>query len=78
MTNRRAIFGARDRAGSRVSFASDAAPPGEWTRDGDRYVATTTDPVRLVAELAAWGGEVRGLEVRPPSLEDVYLGLVNA
>ena len=72
-----ATLGARDRAGSRVSFVAEAVPPGEWQRDGARYVTTTDDPLGVVAALRDWGGEVRELEVRPKSLEDVYLELVS-
>jgi ABC-2 type transport system ATP-binding protein len=51
-------------------------------RDNGRdVVVTTSEPTRLLAELTAAalaeGREVEGLEVRRPSLEDVYLGLVD-
>jgi ABC-2 type transport system ATP-binding protein len=38
----------------------------------------TTEPGRFVAELVAREGEVAELEVIRPSLEDIYLGLVEA
>jgi ABC-2 type transport system ATP-binding protein len=44
--------------------------------EGDRTVATA-EPTRLVAELAArFGGEVPGLSVARPTLEDVYLRMI--
>jgi ABC-2 type transport system ATP-binding protein len=51
-------------------------------RDNGRdVVVTTSEPTRLLAGLTAAalaeGREVEGLEVRRPSLEDVYLGLVD-
>jgi ABC-2 type transport system ATP-binding protein len=40
---------------------------------------STDTPTRLVTELAGrFGGEVPGLQVVRPSLEDVYLGLIGA
>jgi ABC-2 type transport system ATP-binding protein len=49
-----------------------------WTgRDGPRAVPTA-EPTRLVAELAAqFDGEVPGLTVTRPTLEDVYLELIG-
>ncbi|MDO8122456.1 ABC transporter ATP-binding protein [Isoptericola sp. b490] len=46
--------------------------------DGTRHEQRTATPTTLVADLAAhYGGEVPGLEVHRPTLEDVYLGLVG-
>jgi ABC-2 type transport system ATP-binding protein len=48
-----------------------------WDEDGPRSVQTDT-PTALVAELAArFGGEVPGLTVTRPTLEDVYLRLIS-
>ena len=49
-----------------------------WTEDGqERQVATAT-PTALVTELAArTSGEVPGLQVLRPTLEDVYLSLIG-
>jgi ABC-2 type transport system ATP-binding protein len=48
-----------------------------WHDGGLREERTAT-PTALVADLAArYGGEVPGLEVHRPTLEDVYLGLVG-
>ncbi len=46
--------------------------------DGSLHSQRTATPTALVADLAArYGGEVPGLEVYRPTLEDVYLGLVG-
>jgi ABC-2 type transport system ATP-binding protein len=51
-----------------------------WDRPGaGRQTVTTATPAALVAELAAaLGGEVPGLTVTRPSLEDTYLELIGA
>ena len=52
-----------------------------YRRDGEQVVLRTAEPTRvlheLTAEALAAGGELDGLEVRRPSLEDVYLALVE-
>ena len=52
-----------------------------YRENGRDVVVTTAEPTRLLAELTAAalaeGREVEGLEVRRPTLEDVYLGLVD-
>ena len=52
-----------------------------YAADGRDVVVTTSEPTRLLAELTsaaiAEGRELEGLEVRRPTLEDVYLGLVD-
>ena len=52
-----------------------------YRENGREVVVTTSEPTRLLAELTAaalaQGREVEGLEVRRPTLEDVYLGLVD-
>jgi ABC-2 type transport system ATP-binding protein len=46
-------------------------------RDGQRW-EQTQEPTRLVTDLAArFGGEIPGLTVTRPSLEDVYLELIG-
>jgi ABC-2 type transport system ATP-binding protein len=61
-------LGGRDRAEAVVA----------WEEDGRRREQRTAEPTRSVAELAArFRGEVPGLSVRRPSLEDVYLGLIG-
>jgi ABC-2 type transport system ATP-binding protein len=50
-----------------------------WTdQDGSRRSVRTAEPTRTVTELAAtFVGEVPGLSVTRPSLEDVYLEMVG-
>ncbi|GAA3805754.1 ABC transporter ATP-binding protein [Cellulomonas soli] len=48
-----------------------------WTQDGQVREERTSSPTRAVAALAAtFDGEVPGLQVLRPTLEDVYLGLI--
>jgi ABC-2 type transport system ATP-binding protein len=50
-----------------------------YRRDGEDVLVETSEPTRVLAELTAEavarGEELEGLEVRRPSLEDVYLAL---
>jgi len=50
-----------------------------YRRNGEEHVLRTTEPTRLLHELTgealAAGEELQGLEVRRPTLEDVYLSL---
>jgi ABC-2 type transport system ATP-binding protein len=69
----------------------DVAPPAElggrqqagttvaWTEPGGGTQSTvTTEPTRVVAELGTrFGGEVPGLTVTRPTLEDTYLAMVS-
>ncbi|GII78077.1 ABC transporter [Sphaerisporangium rufum] len=49
-----------------------------WTEDGAPRTLATGDPTRTVVELAArFGGEIPGLTVTRPTLEDVYLRLIK-
>ena len=49
-----------------------------WDDDGVTREERTVTPTRLVTELAArYGGEVPGLQIRRPTLEDTYLELVG-
>jgi ABC-2 type transport system ATP-binding protein len=60
-----------------------ATPRAEirYLRDGDTVVIETDEPTRVLHELTgealAAGHELAGLEVRRPTLEDVYLELVD-
>ena len=50
-----------------------------WDAPGGRRTVQTATPTKVVADLAAqFGGEVPGLTVTRPSLEDVYLELIGA
>ena len=63
-------LGGRSAAAARVSWD---APEGE------RRTLQTSTPTRTVAELARqFGGEVPGLTVTRPTLEDIYLDLISA
>ncbi len=49
-----------------------------WVDDAGAHEEATQTPTQLVADLARrYDGEVPGLEVVRPSLEDVYLGLID-
>ena len=51
-----------------------------YRKDGQEFVVHTAEPTRVLSELTAEalgaGRELEGLEVRRPTLEDVYLELV--
>lgn len=50
----------------------------KWTRDGQRFVHTTTESTKYVYELfQQHGEEIKELEVRRASLEDTYMTLVQ-
>jgi ABC-2 type transport system ATP-binding protein len=59
--------------------ASDQEVEIRYRRDGEEIVVSTTEPTRvlneLTAEALARGEELERLEVRRPTLEDVYLSL---
>ena len=61
----------------------EGAPETEirFRRDGREVVVRTAEPTRVLHELTMeamrTGGELEGLEVRRPTLEDVYLSLVD-
>lgn len=48
-----------------------------WTQDGEVRETRTDTPTRTVLELASGQHEIAGLEVLRPTLEDVYLGLIE-
>jgi ABC-2 type transport system ATP-binding protein len=56
--------------------ASDAQV--SWDTPDGRRTVSTTEPTRVVAELAKKFGDLAGLTVTRPSLEDVYLELIGA
>ena len=64
-----AALGGRQQAGTTVA----------WTEpDGGSRSTVTAEPTRVVAELGArFGGEVPGLTVTRPTLEDTYLAMVS-
>ncbi|KRD44354.1 ABC transporter [Cellulomonas sp. Root930] len=49
-----------------------------WTQDGQTREVRTDTPTQVVVELTGtFGGEVPGLQVLRPTLEDVYLSLID-
>jgi ABC-2 type transport system ATP-binding protein len=60
---------------------SDQEVEIRYRRDGEEIVVSTTEPTRLLHELTtealARGEELERLEVRRPTLEDVYLSLTG-
>jgi ABC-2 type transport system ATP-binding protein len=63
-----------DQLGNRRSQAATV----RWSEDGVSKAMTTSEPTKVVAELAArFGGEVPNLEVSRPTLEDTYLRLIG-
>ena len=68
-------LGGRAAADAHVSWDEPdvtGGPPG-------RTIVQTPTPTRLVTELASrFGGEIPGLTVTRPSLEDIYLDLITA
>jgi ABC-2 type transport system ATP-binding protein len=75
-------------AGGRVAAVGDPGTLGGrktadalvgWDTPGGRTTVRTPEPARVVTGLSdALGGEVPGLTVTRPSLEDVYLELIGA
>jgi len=80
-----ATLGGRDRAAAVVSFTlppGAGTPPGDATRGADGRVALrTARPMAELHELTGWalarGLELSDIEVRRPTLEDVYLELTR-
>jgi ABC-2 type transport system ATP-binding protein len=82
-------LGGRDDAASLISFESGpgevealrSATGADWVLDGGHATLRSPDTVAALNELTAWalerGATLQGLEVRRPSLEDVYLELTN-
>jgi len=83
-------LGGRGEAPTQISFDAPATEPagdlkaavgGEWAGENGRIVVRTTEPTRALHELTgrALGGglDLSRLEVRRPSLEDVYLELTD-
>jgi ABC-2 type transport system ATP-binding protein len=57
---------------------ADTEAQVSWHSVDGRKTVQTAEPTRLVTQLAAeFGGEVPGLQVSRPSLEDIYLELIG-
>src|SRR2546429_194480 len=70
------------REGTPAEFTGGASETEvRYRRNGQEGVIHTTEPTRVLQELTtqalAEGGELDGLQVRRPTLEDVYLALVE-
>ncbi|BDT89823.1 ABC transporter ATP-binding protein [Nocardia cyriacigeorgica] len=66
--------GSADELSRRVSIESEV----RWTRDGQRFVHTTTESTKFVYELfQQFGEDIDELEVRRASLEETYVALVR-
>ncbi|MEC3958238.1 ABC transporter ATP-binding protein [Nocardia sp. CDC153] len=66
--------GSADQLSRRIAGEAEV----KWTRDGQRFVHTTTESTKFVYELFQQFGEsVEELEVRRASLEDTYMTLVR-
>jgi ABC-2 type transport system ATP-binding protein len=82
-----ATLGGRDRSAARIVFTLDdeaarARLPQPFTADGARVEARTTAPVADLRTLTEWASandvDLADLEVRRPTLEDIYLELTGA
>ena len=84
-------IGGRERALARVSFSLSGNLAGKplpefgagTVTDSGRVTITTATPTAVVAELGRWAEasgepEIPGLSVTRPSLEDIYLAMVEA
>lgn len=61
-----------------IGGAQARVPSVRWRRNGVEHVERTQEPSALAAKLfAETVGEVEGLEISRPSLEDIYLELVG-
>ncbi|WP_306366026.1 ABC transporter ATP-binding protein [Nocardiopsis sp. CC223A] len=67
-------LGAPDTLGGRATAQATVS----WSQDGVRREVRTGEPTRVVADLAAgFTGEIPELRVHRPTLEEVYLGLIE-
>jgi ABC-2 type transport system ATP-binding protein len=63
---------------SRLGGRDDSLATITWREDDEVQSITSHEPTRMVAELAArLGGEIPGLAIHRPSLEDIYLSLIG-
>jgi ABC-2 type transport system ATP-binding protein len=63
----------------RLGGRADSAATVGWIENGERQAMVTAEPTRAIQELAArYAGEIPGLSVTRPTLEDIYLRLIGA
>ena len=63
----------------RLGGRADREAAVGWTENDERRSTVTAEPTRIVQELAArFPGEIPGLSITRPTLEDVYLQLIGA
>ena len=60
-----------------IGSADARTPVVRWRDAAGAHEVRTAEPGGVVAELVAAGGEPQDLEVRRPTLEEVYLGLIG-
>jgi ABC-2 type transport system ATP-binding protein len=79
-----ASLGGRDRAETAITFrlpAGSPPPRGVTTTEDGRYRISTGDPTGALHDITGWavenGLELLDVDVRRPSLEDVYLQLTK-
>ncbi len=66
--------GSADELSRRIAIDAEV----RWSRDGERFVHSTSDATGFVRELfAQYGEDIADLEVRRASLEDTYMALVR-
>lgn len=66
--------GSADQLSRKISGEAEV----KWSRDGQRFVHTTTEAAKFVHDLyRQYGEEIRDLEVRQAGLEETYLALVR-
>jgi len=66
--------GSADQLSRRMSSEAEV----KWSRDGQRYVHSTTDATRYAQELfRQYGDSIADLEIRRATLEDTYMALVR-
>jgi ABC-2 type transport system ATP-binding protein len=63
---------------SRLGGRDESLATVHWREGEQAHETRTHEPTREVAELSArLGGEIPGLAIHRPSLEDIYLGLIG-
>jgi len=64
---------------SRLGGRDDSVATVAWREDGEDRAERTHEPAALIGRLSQrFGGEVPGLTVHRPSLEDIYLSLTGS